>query len=744
MYDSDIRTLQIKDNGPLFLRPLIFNYMSVLLVGLLTLFQPQFAFPDSVSNITKLHDSLMVQNGEVLFLTDLEGWEFTSDNIEDSLANVRWVRLEQPISNEDSFPDSLWNGFGYFRLKFKVDSTYSQKEAILRFSSFRNVSTDIYLNDKSILKIGNPSREKDSEDIVARYTGIGQPVNLNPDTEYTLVVKKSYQRYSLYSTLIFINTSKPHLFSFSLASPEYVQAIIERQKVNILIAGISVSVIFILSVLYLILYFKVKDQQENLWLVLLMVSIGGIALNWFLGQFTVHSFWFSLLLDFFVMNLLAALSFVLIPLVTHKLLKVQAHIFWKVYVIAGTVLYFFRIEFLGDLTFLFIILISLTGGLIAIYKASKQGVKDTFIPALSILGVPSVVFVALSIDYLGYDTVYFLPVLTLLVYNILPVGLSIYQGKKFLRLNTEMEDLVAERTIQLESANDKLEESLRDLKATQSQLVQQEKLASLGQLTAGIAHEIKNPLNFVNNFSNVSIELMNEALEELGKTNQDDHTAETAAILSDIKTNLTKIHEHGSRADGIVKSMLQHSRGGSGQKKPTDLNASITEYSNLAFHGMRAGKHPIEVDIEYELDESVGMVPLIAEDFSRVILNLCNNAFDALRQKTENRKQKTENGAQKTDSNKRRAASGEPFEARITIRTKRNGDTISLEIEDNGPGISDEIKDKILQPFFTTKKGTEGTGLGLSITHDIVKAHGGYMDLYTQPGQTIFTVTLKD
>jgi signal transduction histidine kinase len=186
-------------------------------------------------------------------------------------------------------------------------------------------------------------------------------------------------------------------------------------------------------------------------------------------------------------------------------------------------------------------------------------------------------------------------------------------------------------------------------------------------------------------------------------------------ILDDIEANLKTIHKHGSRADSIVKSMLQHSRGGDGKMEPTPLNPLIKEYVNLAFHGMRAGSDPINVDIDLQLDEEVCEVPLIAEDFSRVILNLVNNGFDAMREKTLQGFQ-TLGGL-------------EDYQPKLTVRTKSNSNTITIEIEDNGPGIPEEIKDKILQPFFTTKKGTAGTGLGLSITNDIVKAHGGVISI---------------
>jgi len=277
----------------------------------------------------------------------------------------------------------------------------------------------------------------------------------------------------------------------------------------------------------------------------------------------------------------------------------------------------------------------------------------------------------------------------------------------------------------IKGARAKAEKALKELKAAQSQLIQSEKMASLGELTAGIAHEIKNPLNFVNNFSEVSVELIDEALEELelvktrhSSSPDNESLEEITAILNDVKGNLTKVHEHGTRADGIVKSMLQHSRGGSGKMEPTNLNALVKEYVNLAFHGMRAGKNPINAEIDLQLDPKIKTVPMIGEDFSRVVLNLCNNAFDAMRETVDT------------------------LPPKLSVRTKLDSKSIHIEVEDNGSGIPEEIKDKILQPFFTTKKGTDGTGLGLSITNDIIKAHGGQLDIQSQPGQTIFKIHL--
>jgi len=290
-------------------------------------------------------------------------------------------------------------------------------------------------------------------------------------------------------------------------------------------------------------------------------------------------------------------------------------------------------------------------------------------------------------------------------------------------------------------AYEKLRDAMVELKSTQEQLVQQEKLASLGQLTAGIAHEIKNPLNFVNNFSDLSIELMQEAMDEVdiinnrlsGNSGIEEPLQNLIGLLTDVKSNLGKIHEHGSRTDGIVKSMLQHSRGGSGKMEPTDLNALVNEFTNLAYHGMRAGQHPINVDVNLQLEE-VGEIKLIREDFSRVLLNLINNAFDAMREKM------TGDGRPKTGEKLQN--SGE-YQPKLVVRTRQSDTDIVIEIEDNGPGISEELKDKILQPFFTTKKGTEGTGLGLSITHDIIEAHGGTLNFSSDAEGTRFFITLN-
>ena len=277
---------------------------------------------------------------------------------------------------------------------------------------------------------------------------------------------------------------------------------------------------------------------------------------------------------------------------------------------------------------------------------------------------------------------------------------------------------------QKQKANLVLQATLADLKATQTQLVQSEKMASLGELTAGIAHEIQNPLNFVNNFSEVNKELVDELQQELkaGKIN------EAIEISNDIKANEEKINHHGKRADAIVKGMLQHSSSGTGKKEPTDINKLADEYLRLAYHGLRAKDKSFNATMKTNYDESIGNINIIPQDIGRVVLNLINNAFYAV------------------DEKKKKQPDYEPV---VTVSTKRlgspsgDGGKVEIRVRDNGSGIPQKVLDKIFQPFFTTKPTGQGTGLGLSLSYDIVKAHGGELKVETKEGEfTEFIIQL--
>ena len=278
----------------------------------------------------------------------------------------------------------------------------------------------------------------------------------------------------------------------------------------------------------------------------------------------------------------------------------------------------------------------------------------------------------------------------------------------------------------LEKAKESIETTLTDLKQTQQQLVQSEKMASLGELTAGIAHEIQNPLNFVNNFSEVSVELIEEMHEELEKGD----LKEALALADDVKQNLGKITHHGKRADGIVKGMLQHSRSSSGQKEPTDINALADEYFRLAYHGLRAKDKSFNVTMETDFDESIGEIKIVLQDIGRVILNLITNAFYAVNEKSTSAKARAS-----AEASGDARVGDKNYEPTVSVSTRKKGDQVLISVKDNGNGIPKKVMDKIFQPFFTTKPTGEGTGLGLSMSYDIVKAHGGELKVETNEGE---------
>jgi signal transduction histidine kinase len=291
----------------------------------------------------------------------------------------------------------------------------------------------------------------------------------------------------------------------------------------------------------------------------------------------------------------------------------------------------------------------------------------------------------------------------------------------------ELEAVVAERTAELQQQKEELQETLKELRATQTQLIQREKMASLGELTAGVAHEIKNPLNFINNFSELSVELADEIQShvsrlKLGKEEQE----ELSDLLHDLIENQKKIHHHGGRADAIVKSMLQHSRTSDHEKEPTDVNALVDEYLRLSYHGIRAKDKLFTAVVESHLDPGVEQIVINAQEIGRVLLNVYNNAFYAVHEK----KKQADNG----------------YEPLVQVSTKKCNNGVEIKIRDNGTGIPEKVLNKIYQPFFTTKPTGEGTGLGLSLSYDIItKGHNGELKVETKEGEfTTFIITIPN
>ncbi|MEO7049058.1 MAG: ATP-binding protein [Ferruginibacter sp.] len=316
---------------------------------------------------------------------------------------------------------------------------------------------------------------------------------------------------------------------------------------------------------------------------------------------------------------------------------------------------------------------------------------------------------------------------TIRVYSLL-IGIGVFMLIAFLlyrnsRNRRKANEILQKQKTEIEIQKKNVEQTLSELKATQQQLIQSEKMASLGQLTAGIAHEIQNPLNFVNNFSEVNKEMIVEMKEEINKGNYE----EVKFIANDIEANEEKINHHGKRAGDIVKGMLQHSQKSTGIKEPTDINALCDEYLRLSYHGLRAKEKNFNAILKTGFDESIGNINIIQQDIGRVLLNLYNNAFYAVNEKL---------NAQSSEFNTN-------YQPTVSVSTKRLGNKIIITVSDNGSGISQNIIDKIFQPFFTTKPTGQGTGLGLSLSYDIAKAHGGEINVETKENQgTTFTIQI--
>jgi signal transduction histidine kinase len=307
---------------------------------------------------------------------------------------------------------------------------------------------------------------------------------------------------------------------------------------------------------------------------------------------------------------------------------------------------------------------------------------------------------------------------------VLAAGWGIYKYQKQYIIEKERKRTQERELMQAKE----IEKAYTELKATQAQLIQSEKMASLGELTAGIAHEIQNPLNFVNNFSEVSNELVDEMTSALNQGDIED----AKSIATDIKQNLEKINHHGKRADAIVKGMLLHSRSNTGQTEPTDINALADEYLRLAYHGLRAKDKSFNASLNTDFDQTIGNINIIPQDIGRVLLNLINNAFYAVNERSKEQVIGYEPAV--TVSTRLITASQNSLIRQSPPFGGRGANSIIISVTDNGNGIPQKVLDKIFQPFFTTKPTGQGTGLGLSMSYDTIKAHGGELKVETKEG----------
>ena len=672
-----------------------------------------------------------------------KGWKYKiGDNPSYALPKFNdrgWKPINANLDVHDSLPADAKTGIGWMRLKFFVGDKIRGQQLALKVH--QSVASEIYLNGKFLASFGvidsNPKKVK-------AYDPILKPIvfPLSSDSVQVLAVRFALQPDVSYTTIFERSNSL-----VKLESSDHESAVNFYRRINVLSHSfqyLMIGIWIMILVVHLSFYLWLKEQKANLYFSLYSVCylfVGSLQLAYQINGTEVdNKFYYGNLGFFFIL-----LSGLLINLTVYTFLNKKIDLYFKALVVLFFVAiirnaYPYNIGWrTGGPLFQILVFMNLVRiGLISV-KQGKRGAKLLTAGALATIILFGLFILQGTFNNASFfQNLNVLRISTYVVYTLcFPVVISFFLAedfaltnkrlqqkleeinelsKKNLAIEKEKQDILASQNQQLESQvkqrTSELSKSLEELKATQSQLIQSEKMASLGELTAGIAHEIQNPLNFVNNFSEVNMELSEEILEavkngELDTINQ---------LAADIKSNQEKILEHGQRADGIVKSMLQHSRSNTGSKELTDINTLIDEYARLSYHGIKAKDKTFNVTFKADFDVNAGSCNIIPQDIGRVLLNLLNNALYAVQEK--------------------KAQLNGEYQPEVSVATKREKEALVITVADNGNGISETLREKIFQPFFTTKPTGSGTGLGLSLSYDIIKAHGGEFNVESVEGSS--------
>ena len=684
----------------------------------------------------KAQDSLIVilpadfdNSSDQVFLGTMNGWLFKAGNDTAWAGNDieihSWKKLK-PTELSSVYADRNGKLDGWFRIKIKISSDLGNTLFGIKISTW--AASDLYVNGNFISSFGSTGLYGKPYRELSPYGNLPVAVNLKPGNEYTIALH----------VVDYLSPLPPaHLKSedtglaslIRITGPAYSAFFLEGLRELSFFTAIWIAVSTVLSLLFWLLYVQ-NPFEKNLRLIAFGTSF--LTLGMFFqssAQGHIGLTYTGYLFYNFGAVFFIALTSITSPLILINIFKRSAHaglkiylaIFFFAFIIAG-----FLPNSTGNITDfgLFGVLFSISIYYLVSSWKNLKGAQWAIVAGLLSSLTWALIFILTAI-YISSNT--FLFYLSVTGYSLsFPLSLLVYvamrfreiimetrrNAKQIVQLSEEKkEQALNQQKILQEEVNRQTAElrtTLTELKSTQSQLVQSEKMASLGELTAGIAHEIQNPLNFVNNFSEVNTELIVELEQEIDKG----HLKEIREIAKDIKENEQKINHHGKRADAIVKSMLQHSRVSTGQKELTDVNALADEYLSLSYQGLRARDRTFNSAIQTDFDSTIGKINIVPQDIGRVLLNLYNNAFYAVEEK--------------------KKLTGDGYEPGIKVTTKRAGGNLEIRVRDNGNGIPRKLFDKIFQPFFTTKPAGQGTGLGLSLSYDIMKALGGEITVDTR------------
>jgi signal transduction histidine kinase len=710
-----------------------------------------------------------------------QGWVYKKgDNIDwaqKEIIDKDWSAID-PDKEIVYLPGIMDDEVKWLRLKINVKNKILKPVGI---AVNQAGASEIYVNGKLVHRFGHFDVEKSK---VIAYDPLEVPIYLPIDTAgyYTIAVRYRLQPDINYTTVF--GLTKNSLFKATLV--DLVPTLHIQRSFNAYYKGLDIFIvgsILMLFIFHLALFIYQRDNKILLLLTIYLFGSTMIRVLKIIGQseHLVENRFFILNMS----NALIAVVVVLLTTVVYRMAKVRYDKFYYILIVYEITYILVSVSTYGKPYQTFTLLVgTLYGFLILIrlvIKGSNKGIKGftlfgVFI-SINIIGLILITSVILSYNYgispTGHNdlTIGFSPYWVDIIFTFasisVPIGLSLFIGienretnkelSNQLALNEQLKNQAIKQEIEkqqiLEDQNDLLEaqvvertaelnQSLETLKSTQAQLIQSEKLASLGELTAGIAHEIQNPLNFVNNFSELSVDLAKELKEEVEKLEIPEKDKEyVSEIIGDLSQNQEKINHHGKRASDIVKGMLEHSRSSTGQKESTDINALCDEFLRLAYHGLRAKDKSFNATMETHFGPNLPKIDVIPQDIGRVILNLISNAFYAVNERSKNvERADSPLGAGLPASQQAGGKNGKKIESNyvptVSITTHLTADShLLIAVKDNGSGIPTHIKDKIFQPFFTTKPTGQGTGLGLSLSYDIVKAHGGELKLETKEGE---------
>jgi two-component system, NtrC family, sensor kinase len=690
----------------------------------------------------------MYEDVKELYLTTLDGWLFKKGNDSSytnaTLDNNGWQSLK-PVQLNARMADASGRMEGWFRLRFKADTSITNH--LHYFFLGRHASFEVFLDGQKIVRLGNVNATNRYEAESFEFERMPFLAKLIPGKEYVLMIHMVDYVISAKPLLTFKKDSLILMSEvgklknlFELNRIDFVQwkADLDSFMKKFLISLVSACTI--LMMLFFLLFFFNRKEKKLLLFATLCFLVGFSVFSAtphliFVASSLDQQVFFSYCADFCFIAILVLMPVIIARIYNYTFNRYQYLLLfilplWNLYIHYDTVDKTIIIIPLISFFLLVWIIIRSPQRFVGPNKAVMIGLMLTVVAQTSFGIVPGEWFT-------GYHK-YKLAVLVSFYTLSFPICLLIYTAMRFKQMIQEVETRADEIVklseekkeqalrqkemlqVEVDKQTAELRKTLVDLQSTQAQLIQAEKMASLGELTAGIAHEIQNPLNFINNFSEVNQDLLAELKTAVEKGDWD----EVKLLAADVQANEDKITHHGKRADAIVKGMLQHSRHSTGQKEATDINALCDEYLRLAYHGLRASDKGFNAQLSTSLDPAVGVVSVMVQELGRVILNLINNAFYAVHE----RKQKE----------------GAGFTPEVTITTQRVADQIMIKVADNGGGIPAAVKEKIFQPFFTTKPTGKGTGLGLSLSYDIItKGHQGKIELETAEGVgTTFTIIL--